>query len=596
MSEIELPSSEIELPSSDIMEEETDTNIELPTTTNDVKETLLPAVSDITPEVILSEVKMDELYFDGLVKASDRKPTVGQFLKFIEDHTNLCDEEKKVLAVNHLKSFDEDDLEHISRNDWPSLKRLLFDQYRCQLTLKQKIELRRNLIQGNNESVQEFHDRCIKAQYILCDDMIEYISERDIVMNYVCGLKSQIYYKFISSPDEISDTLDLCLKRAIDIEETQENGKMLFMLKQKKRDNINKSPSLKKQKTQSTTKTKPKHEMVKIKKEPSYLDEYDDSMNNDYGMDYEDQDDYDYKLPLPLNMQMNSVAPNSDNSGDNYFYSERKNSKNGHHFENTSITKTTTSTTSNNKGNNKEFPCYFKLCNKAFISEICLKKHLILFHNQEQEEGDEDIVFDECDLCDPKVRFTTKAGLRTHMKVKHPEQHSASLEITNKEYCNLCPPEKSKYNLLDPLGMAMHKNFTHPKADPNNPTNLLCHTCEQSFSKKDTLRIHIKMAHFNLKVPQCDVCSKLFSSEHGLTYHWKVAVCKREPIPCGDCNETFLSKIELKVHRSKVHPVVKQLVPWPCHICEYFLFYKIFKIYYYFLSKKIIHPIFHNNL
>ena len=153
------------------------------------------------------------------------------------------------------------------------------------------------------------------------------------------------------------------------------------------------------------------------------------------------------------------------------------------------------------------------------------------------------------------------------MKVKHPEHHSASLEITNKEYCNLCPPEKSKYNLLDPLGMAMHKNFTHPRADPNTPTNLLCHTCEQSFSKKDTLRIHIKMAHFNLKVPQCDVCSKLFSSEHGLTYHWKVAVCKREPIPCGDCNEHFLSKIELKVHRSKEHPVQKQLVPWPCHIC-----------------------------
>ena len=138
MSEIELPSSEIELPSSELMEEETDTNLELPCTNNDVKETLLPAVSDITPEVILSEVKMDEVYFDGLVKASDRKPTVGQFLKFIEDHTNLCDEEKKVLAVNHLKSFDEDDLEHISRNDWPSLKRLLFDQYRCQLTLKQK--------------------------------------------------------------------------------------------------------------------------------------------------------------------------------------------------------------------------------------------------------------------------------------------------------------------------------------------------------------------------------------------------------------------------------------------------------------------------
>ena len=267
---------------SDIMEEESN-NIVLPTT-NDVKE-MLPAVSDITPEVILSVGTMNEMYFDGLVKASDRKPTVGQFLKFVEDHANLCDEDKKVLAVNHLKSFDEEDLEHISKNDWPSLKRLLFDQYRCQLSLKQKIELRRNLVQGSNESVQEFHDRCIKAQYMLCDDMIDFIAERDIVMNYVCGLKSQIYYKFISSPDEISGTLDQCLKRAIDIEQYQENGKMLFMLKKKK--TKNKNPILiKKQKTTMTT-TTPKHEeMVKIKKEPSYMeDEYDDSMN-DYGMDY----------------------------------------------------------------------------------------------------------------------------------------------------------------------------------------------------------------------------------------------------------------------------------------------------------------------
>ena len=38
-------------------------------------------------------------------------------------------------------------------------------------------------------------------------------------------------------------------------------------------------------------------------------------------------------------------------------------------------------------------------CDQWPTSTPCLKKHLILFHNQEQEEGDEDIVFDECDLC-----------------------------------------------------------------------------------------------------------------------------------------------------------------------------------------------------
>ena len=87
------------------------------------------------------------------------------------------------------------------------------------------------------------------------------------------------------------------------------------------------------------------------------------------------EDSNDYKLPLPHNLQINSVVPNAD---DNNGFGYSENSNNGHQSENNSKT--------SSSKNGKEFPCYFKFCNKAFISEVCLKKHLILFHNQEQEE------------------------------------------------------------------------------------------------------------------------------------------------------------------------------------------------------------------
>ena len=83
----------------------------------------------------LSVKKLDNLHFDGLVQKEDLKPTVGQFLRYVEDHTDLSNEDKKILAVSNLKSFAKDDIKTKLKHDWlwPTMKRYLFDQYRCQL-------------------------------------------------------------------------------------------------------------------------------------------------------------------------------------------------------------------------------------------------------------------------------------------------------------------------------------------------------------------------------------------------------------------------------------------------------------------------------
>ena len=53
----------------------------------------------------LSVKKLGNLFFDGLVQKEDLKPTVGQFLRYIEDHTDLSHEDKKILAISNLKSL-----------------------------------------------------------------------------------------------------------------------------------------------------------------------------------------------------------------------------------------------------------------------------------------------------------------------------------------------------------------------------------------------------------------------------------------------------------------------------------------------------------
>ena len=99
---------------------------------------------------------------------------------------------------------------------WSSLKRFLFDKFKSKLCLKEKIDLRKNLMQRKNENCLEFRKRCVKYQFLLCDDQEDSIFERDILINFVCGLKDDIYYKVILN--ENISKLDICVKIATDIE------------------------------------------------------------------------------------------------------------------------------------------------------------------------------------------------------------------------------------------------------------------------------------------------------------------------------------------------------------------------------------------
>ena len=503
----------------------------------------------------LSLKKLGDMYFDGLVTKNDLKPTVGQFLKFVEAHIDLCDEDKKLLAVNQLKSFAKEETKAMLKYKWPILKKYLFDQYKCHLLLREKIELRRYLNQGETESVQQFYDRCTKAQYMLCDDNSDFVFNRDILISFVSGLKEDIYQKITQM--EILSNLDLCLKFAIEIEIGNDISNHVVVVK-------------------------PEEIKVEVKqeKDSAFNSEYDTIFDQSFEEQVQDQDNnYSGNTIDSENLILNDQILlkediNIDNEEDMPITEDEDNNDNGDSdFEPTNeelLKKLVLKKQNNSKVDNvisQKYPC--SMCSFQFKTEWLLQKHLVKVHDQEKQN----LKTLQCDYCDVILKNGTH--LLNHIKLKHPEAYPEEYKIrmANKKSCDLCENQKP----LNPLSLAIHKSIFHLQKDPNNSKKILCRMCQKSVRGKDPLRIHIKMVHFNVKPPQCDVCSAYFPMMCDLRSHLKSTTCSRDPIPCGHCNEKFLKKTDLRSHQSRVHGIkfdkcyrkktTDDLGPSPCHIC-----------------------------
>ena len=118
---------------------------------------------------------MEGLYFNGCVIDDEKCPSAGQFLKIIEDISELTEDERKTLILEHLRSPAQAQIESKLNlcKTWKSVKRLILNQFRRKLDLKAKIHVRRSLRQRETESCQDFLHRCTKGQYLLCDDKAE---------------------------------------------------------------------------------------------------------------------------------------------------------------------------------------------------------------------------------------------------------------------------------------------------------------------------------------------------------------------------------------------------------------------------------------
>ena len=429
------------------------------------------------PHVLVCKID-NEIFFNGFAKEDEMCPTVGQFLKYIDNHITHSEEDKKILALHHLKGVAKEFTKFHNNKNWKLLKQQLFEHFKCKLTLKEKIELRRHLLQRENESCKEFYARCVKWQFFLNDDQIDSVFERDILINFVSGLREEIYQKLVF--DNGISNLDYCLNLATKIEQD------IFLS-----GNI--------------------EVKIKVELDPNNFvqDEYKNETDN-HQIKLDAIKSFDENLDEIINDNTNNDIKDDYSSSDNDAGSDFELSKED--FEVAKIENPFRFRTSKVS----TFPC--TLCSKTFKSELVLQKHLVKEHKQKIDEK-----FIQCQYCDEICR---KKHLNGHILRKHPSKinkDNPNNPILHPLFCELCPKIKGKIrvnfnksNCNGELSLALHKSLhKHFELDPNDSTKLLCQICHQYFTKNGLER-HIKLEHFNVKEAQeygCKNCGRVLKDK-----------------------------------------------------------------------------------
>ena len=93
-----------------------------------------------------------------------------------------------------------------------------------------------------------------------------------------------------------------------------------------------------------------------------------------------------------------------------------------------------------------------------------------------------------------------------------------------------------------------------------------CNMCDKSFSRKGTLKAHIKTVHEDVRY-NCGKCDKSFSHKGTLKAHIKT-VHEDVRYNCGKCDKSFTQKSHLNSHIQSAHENVHENVQYNCEKCD----------------------------
>ena len=127
------------------------------------------------------------------VQTEDHWLTCGQFLAKIEDYAktvNLTETQVKKLCQNKisdqaLQSIPNEDFSELS---WAQQKKVMLKHFAVKLSIKEKVDIRKNLQQFDTESAEDFYDRCVQAQYLVSDDVRDVAFDREVLLHFLIGL------------------------------------------------------------------------------------------------------------------------------------------------------------------------------------------------------------------------------------------------------------------------------------------------------------------------------------------------------------------------------------------------------------------------
>ena len=107
--------------------------------------------------------------FSGGPIGQESWQTCGQFISMIEEYVTIAKiSEEQTKELCHLK-LSEKALELFQENynkSWPELKELMLKHFSTKLSIREKVEVRKNLQQYKIENIDDFYERCVQAQFL----------------------------------------------------------------------------------------------------------------------------------------------------------------------------------------------------------------------------------------------------------------------------------------------------------------------------------------------------------------------------------------------------------------------------------------------
>ncbi|XP_023941507.2 zinc finger protein 91 isoform X2 [Bicyclus anynana] len=210
------------------------------------------------------------------------------------------------------------------------------------------------------------------------------------------------------------------------------------------------------------------------------------------------------------------------------------------------------------------YTCPF--CNKHFISDYFLKKH-ILKHIQRKVQ---------CNIClhyfnskfslfehkkaahilQLEEYMTCKCCGRTFSNIKKMKSHQKSHRIKD---CQLCD---KLFLLQKHYDIHMQRHAIKFNAYKNEDVQT-CSFCQKACSNENELSLHVNKVHLQMKPYSCDMCDRQFYTETNLSSHKKLhSLFSKEN--CAFCRKTFKCRKDLVVHVRK-HIGMK---PHVCPVCR----------------------------
>ncbi|XP_072933796.1 uncharacterized protein [Epargyreus clarus] len=211
-----------------------------------------------------------------------------------------------------------------------------------------------------------------------------------------------------------------------------------------------------------------------------------------------------------------------------------------------------------------KFTCPY--CNKHFISDYFLKKH-VLKHAISKVD---------CKRCG--MQFQSKFYLYEHIKMIHLMKEScySTCKICGRMFnntkkmkmhershctkeCQLCDKYFISQKHYD-LHMQRHAIKLNMIKNWRIQT---CSFCEKECANENELSLHVNKIHLQIKPYSCDMCDRLFYTEYDLKNHKKVHNLLSEE-SCEFCNKSLKCRKNLVIHVRK-HLGTK---PHICQVCR----------------------------